>query len=172
MVLVLQHMLIALIRSFRTGQQVFLRAEDPLSHSDAVQDALLQLASVTETRTLRNVIKEVLESVLPKVENVFIYLLDPQSGRLLCEDPPHELLAEGKLSCAEAEQDLHPLHVCISPSSMSLCGKACHAWQLVGRPWFDASKGVWGCLRQEGYIGMRQPHPCRTFVLVAGERSA
>ncbi|XP_018604115.2 cGMP-dependent 3',5'-cyclic phosphodiesterase isoform X2 [Scleropages formosus] len=81
----------------QTGQQVFLRAEDPLSHSDAFQDALLRLASVTETRSLRNVVKEVLETVLPKVENVFVYLLEPQSGHLLCDDPPHELPAEGKL---------------------------------------------------------------------------
>uniref|UniRef100_A0A8D0CLI3 Phosphodiesterase n=1 Tax=Scleropages formosus TaxID=113540 RepID=A0A8D0CLI3_SCLFO len=60
-------------------------------------DALLRLASVTETRSLRNVVKEVLETVLPKVENVFVYLLEPQSGHLLCDDPPHELPAEGKL---------------------------------------------------------------------------
>nr|XP_023648140.1 cGMP-dependent 3',5'-cyclic phosphodiesterase [Paramormyrops kingsleyae] len=79
------------------GQQVFLRGEDPLSHSDAFQDALLRLASITEASSLRDVIKEVLEAVLPKVESVFIYLLDVESGRLLCDNPPHALLAEGKL---------------------------------------------------------------------------
>lgn len=30
-------------------------------------------------------------------ESVFIYLLDVESGRLLCDNPPHALLAEGKL---------------------------------------------------------------------------
>ncbi|XP_048838063.1 cGMP-dependent 3',5'-cyclic phosphodiesterase isoform X1 [Brienomyrus brachyistius] len=79
------------------GQQVFLRGEDPLPHSDAFQDALLRLASITEASSLRDVIKEVLEAVLPKVESVFIYLLDVESGRLLCDNPPHALLAEGKL---------------------------------------------------------------------------
>uniref|UniRef100_A0A3B3QL88 GAF domain-containing protein n=1 Tax=Paramormyrops kingsleyae TaxID=1676925 RepID=A0A3B3QL88_9TELE len=97
MVLTLQHILIALIQFFRRGQQVFLRGEDPLSHSDAFQDALLRLASITEASSLRDVIKEVLEAVLPKVESVFIYLLDVESGRLLCDNPPHALLAEGKL---------------------------------------------------------------------------
>lgn len=37
MVLTLQHILIALIQFFRRGQQVFLRGEEPLSHSDAFQ---------------------------------------------------------------------------------------------------------------------------------------
>ncbi|KAJ8280411.1 hypothetical protein GJAV_G00054240 [Gymnothorax javanicus] len=79
------------------GQQVFLRAEEPSLLSDTFQDALLRLASIIETSSLREVIKDVLEAVLPKVESVFVYLLDVETSRLLCEDPYHELLAEGKL---------------------------------------------------------------------------
>ncbi|XP_006628196.2 cGMP-dependent 3',5'-cyclic phosphodiesterase isoform X1 [Lepisosteus oculatus] len=79
------------------GQQVFLKADEPQPHSDALQDALLSLGSVIETSSLREVIKDVLEVVLPKVESVFIYVLDVETNRLLCEDPPHELPPEGKL---------------------------------------------------------------------------
>ncbi|XP_036392282.1 cGMP-dependent 3',5'-cyclic phosphodiesterase isoform X1 [Megalops cyprinoides] len=86
------------------GQQVFLRAEEPTLLSDTFQDALLRLASIIETSSLRDAIKEVLEAVLPKVESVFVYLLDVQTSRLLCEDPPHELLSEGKLRDVVTQQ--------------------------------------------------------------------
>ncbi|XP_036380143.1 cGMP-dependent 3',5'-cyclic phosphodiesterase-like [Megalops cyprinoides] len=79
------------------GQQVFLRAEEPLLHSDTLQDALLRLASVTDSSSLQDAIRDTLQTLLSKVEGVFVYLLDVESGRLLCEALPHELLTEGKL---------------------------------------------------------------------------
>uniref|UniRef100_A0A3B1IKY3 Uncharacterized protein n=1 Tax=Astyanax mexicanus TaxID=7994 RepID=A0A3B1IKY3_ASTMX len=54
------------------------------------QDALLRLASVVDVNNLRVAIKETLESLLPKVESVFVYLLEEES-QLVCEDPPHEI---------------------------------------------------------------------------------
>ncbi|KAI1893965.1 hypothetical protein AGOR_G00129090 [Albula goreensis] len=69
-----------------------------------MKDALLRLASIIEASSLRQVIKEVLEAVLPKVESVFVYLLDVETSRLLCEDPFHELLSEGKLRDVVTQQ--------------------------------------------------------------------
>ncbi|KAF7699679.1 hypothetical protein HF521_002637 [Silurus meridionalis] len=66
------------------------------THRISVQDALLRLASIVDSSSLRSAIKETLEAVLPKVESVFVYLLDAES-QMRCEDPPHDLQAEGKL---------------------------------------------------------------------------
>ncbi|XP_064206882.1 cGMP-dependent 3',5'-cyclic phosphodiesterase-like isoform X2 [Anguilla rostrata] len=79
------------------GQQVFLRVEEPRSHPDSLQDALLKLASATESGSLRDAIKDALQAVLSKVEDVFIYLLNVESGHLLCESLHHELLTEEKV---------------------------------------------------------------------------
>ncbi|XP_063806664.1 cGMP-dependent 3',5'-cyclic phosphodiesterase [Pseudophryne corroboree] len=79
------------------GQQVFLRAEDsPGPCSEALQDALLTLGSVIDIPRLRDAIKDAVAAVLPKVDHAFIYLLDAD-GRLVCDDPYHELPQEGKL---------------------------------------------------------------------------
>ncbi|XP_060799392.1 cGMP-dependent 3',5'-cyclic phosphodiesterase isoform X3 [Neoarius graeffei] len=78
------------------GQQVFLRTNEPPVSSHAFQDALLRLASIVDAYSLREAIKETLEAVLPKVESVFVYLLEAES-QMRCEDPPHDLHAEGKL---------------------------------------------------------------------------
>ncbi|MEE6507774.1 hypothetical protein FKM82_030624 [Ascaphus truei] len=61
------------------------------------QEALLTLGSVIDIPRLREAIKDAIAAVLPKVDNAFIYLLDAE-GRLMCDDPPHELPQEGKLS--------------------------------------------------------------------------
>lgn len=81
------------------GRQVFLRADEPHALHTSVQDALLRLASVVDVNNLRVAIKETLESLLPRVESVFVYLLEEES-QLVCEDPPHEISpheVEGKL---------------------------------------------------------------------------
>uniref|UniRef100_A0A4W4EA61 Phosphodiesterase 2A n=1 Tax=Electrophorus electricus TaxID=8005 RepID=A0A4W4EA61_ELEEL len=97
MVLFLQHALIALVYFFRRGQQVFLRAEEPpVFPPPSSWDALLRLASIVDANSLRVAIKETLGAVLPKVESVFVYLLEAEC-RMRCEDPPHELCADGKL---------------------------------------------------------------------------
>ncbi|XP_075054440.1 cGMP-dependent 3',5'-cyclic phosphodiesterase isoform X3 [Mixophyes fleayi] len=61
-----------------------------------LQDALLTLGSVIDIPRLREAIKDAIAAVLPKVDNAFIYLLDAE-GRLVCDDPYHELPQEGKL---------------------------------------------------------------------------
>ncbi|MBN3293573.1 PDE2A phosphodiesterase, partial [Polypterus senegalus] len=96
MVLILQHILIAVIQFFRRGQQAFLKADEPPSHSNVLQDALLSLGSVIDASSLREVVQEVLKEVIPKLESVFIYLLDTETGKLFCDNPPHELPPEGK----------------------------------------------------------------------------
>ncbi|KAJ8412607.1 hypothetical protein AAFF_G00129430 [Aldrovandia affinis] len=60
-------------------------------------DALIQLASVTDISSLEDAIRDTVQAVLSKVENVFIFLLDMESGQLLCEALPHELLTEEKI---------------------------------------------------------------------------
>ncbi|XP_051965932.1 cGMP-dependent 3',5'-cyclic phosphodiesterase-like, partial [Xyrauchen texanus] len=60
------------------------------------QDALLQLACIVDVNNLQTTVKDVLRAVLPNVECVFVYLLEAES-RLRCEDPAHEVPAEGKL---------------------------------------------------------------------------
>ncbi|XP_075054437.1 cGMP-dependent 3',5'-cyclic phosphodiesterase isoform X2 [Mixophyes fleayi] len=81
----------------RRGQQVFLKPEDSQALcSEALQDALLTLGSVIDIPRLREAIKDAIAAVLPKVDNAFIYLLDAE-GRLVCDDPYHELPQEGKL---------------------------------------------------------------------------
>ncbi|XP_041440590.1 cGMP-dependent 3',5'-cyclic phosphodiesterase isoform X2 [Xenopus laevis] len=81
----------------RRGQQGFVKAEDsPALCSEALQDALLTLGSIIDIPRLREAIKDAIASVLPKVDNAFIYLLDTE-GRLVCADPPHQLPPEGKL---------------------------------------------------------------------------
>ncbi|XP_051782498.1 cGMP-dependent 3',5'-cyclic phosphodiesterase isoform X1 [Erpetoichthys calabaricus] len=77
------------------GQQAFLKADDPPSHSNVLQDALLSLGSVIDASSLREVVQEVLKEVIPKLESVFIYLLDAETGKLFCDNPPHELPPEG-----------------------------------------------------------------------------
>uniref|UniRef100_A0A8C0IZ12 Phosphodiesterase n=1 Tax=Chelonoidis abingdonii TaxID=106734 RepID=A0A8C0IZ12_CHEAB len=67
------------------------------------QDALLSLGSVIDVACLREVIKDAITSVLPKVEHVYIYLLDGEA-RLTCDDPPHELPPEGKIRDAVLKQ--------------------------------------------------------------------
>uniref|UniRef100_A0A8D2Q7B1 Uncharacterized protein n=1 Tax=Varanus komodoensis TaxID=61221 RepID=A0A8D2Q7B1_VARKO len=70
----------------------------PWAHHLALlsQDALLSLGSIVDASSLREVIKDAIASVLPKVERVYVYLLDGDA-RLTCNDPPHELPQEGKL---------------------------------------------------------------------------
>ncbi|XP_068122668.1 cGMP-dependent 3',5'-cyclic phosphodiesterase isoform X1 [Hyperolius riggenbachi] len=97
MVLILHHILIAVLRFFRRGQQVFLKADEATPGcSEALQDALLTLGSVIDLPHLRTTIKDAIAAVLPKVDNAFIYLLDTE-GRLVCDEPYHELPQEGKL---------------------------------------------------------------------------
>uniref|UniRef100_A0A803JS08 Phosphodiesterase n=1 Tax=Xenopus tropicalis TaxID=8364 RepID=A0A803JS08_XENTR len=67
-----------------------------LAEAMALQDALLTLGSIIDIPRLRDAIRDAIASVLPKVDNAFIYLLDAE-GRLVCDDPPHELPPEGKL---------------------------------------------------------------------------
>ncbi|XP_069496347.1 cGMP-dependent 3',5'-cyclic phosphodiesterase isoform X1 [Ambystoma mexicanum] len=85
------------------GQQVFLKAEEKPARSDALQDALLSLGSVIDVSCIREVIKDVLTAVLPKVDHVYTYLLDGEA-RLMYDDPPHELPHEGKLRDAVLRQ--------------------------------------------------------------------
>ncbi|XP_075775743.1 cGMP-dependent 3',5'-cyclic phosphodiesterase isoform X2 [Pelodiscus sinensis] len=66
-------------------------------------DALLSLGSVIDVTCLREAIKDAIVSVLPKVEHVYLYLLDGEA-RLICEDPLHELPSEGKLRDAVLRQ--------------------------------------------------------------------
>uniref|UniRef100_A0A8C8VPU3 Phosphodiesterase n=1 Tax=Pelusios castaneus TaxID=367368 RepID=A0A8C8VPU3_9SAUR len=123
MVLILHHILSALLRFFRRGQQVFLKAEEtpnrnptfPLTHGFSLlsQDALLSLGSVIDVASLREVIKDAVASVLPKVENVYVYLLDGDA-RLICDDPPHELPPDGKLSGGRGTV----LHLCKNKSQV------------------------------------------------------
>ncbi|XP_072333561.1 cGMP-dependent 3',5'-cyclic phosphodiesterase isoform X5 [Scyliorhinus torazame] len=63
----------------------------------AHENALLELASVIDTLSLRAVIADVLATIIPNVENIFIYLLDVSSNKLLCDNPPHEMSKEGRL---------------------------------------------------------------------------
>ncbi|XP_067889146.1 cGMP-dependent 3',5'-cyclic phosphodiesterase isoform X2 [Heterodontus francisci] len=97
MVLILHHILIALFQSFRRGQQVPVKPEVDPSVSVAVQNALLDLATVIDTLSLRAVVSDVLSTVIPNVENIFIYLLDVSSNKMLCDNPPHEMSKEGRL---------------------------------------------------------------------------
>ncbi|XP_059502836.1 cGMP-dependent 3',5'-cyclic phosphodiesterase isoform X2 [Stegostoma tigrinum] len=79
------------------GQQLNTKPEIDPSSSVAVQNALLDLASVIDTLSLRAVISDVLSTVIPNVENIFIYLLDVASNKMLCDNPPHEMSNEGRL---------------------------------------------------------------------------
>uniref|UniRef100_A0A8B9QYE9 Phosphodiesterase n=1 Tax=Anas platyrhynchos TaxID=8839 RepID=A0A8B9QYE9_ANAPL len=85
------------------GQQVFLKVEDAVPGSEALQDALLSLGAVIDVSSLRDALRDAVLSLLPKVEHLYIYLLDGDT-RLTCDDPPHELPAEGKLRDAVRKQ--------------------------------------------------------------------
>ncbi|XP_077197261.1 cGMP-dependent 3',5'-cyclic phosphodiesterase-like isoform X1 [Paroedura picta] len=86
------------------GQQVFRKAEEEATPgADTLQDALLSLGSVLDVSSLREVVKDAVASVLPKVERVYVYLLD-EEAHLTCNDPPHELPEEGKLRDAVLKQ--------------------------------------------------------------------
>lgn len=92
----LQQVFIALFRFFSSGRQV-LPSEDRRVSSGPLQDVLLQLASVTDSSSLRAAIREALQAVLSEVDSVFVYLYEDDTGRYWCEDPPHELQKEGTL---------------------------------------------------------------------------
>uniref|UniRef100_A0A8C4URT7 Phosphodiesterase n=1 Tax=Falco tinnunculus TaxID=100819 RepID=A0A8C4URT7_FALTI len=66
-------------------------------------DALLSLGAVIDVSCLRDALRHALVSLLPRVEHVYIYLLDGET-RLICDDPPHELPPEGKLRDAVRKQ--------------------------------------------------------------------
>uniref|UniRef100_A0A8C7GTB4 Phosphodiesterase n=1 Tax=Oncorhynchus kisutch TaxID=8019 RepID=A0A8C7GTB4_ONCKI len=79
----LQGVLIALFRFFRGGgRQVFPPVEERGPYSNSVQYALLQLASVTDSSSLQDAIREALQTVFYEVDSVYIYLLDAETGRL------------------------------------------------------------------------------------------
>uniref|UniRef100_A0A8C7GNW3 Phosphodiesterase n=1 Tax=Oncorhynchus kisutch TaxID=8019 RepID=A0A8C7GNW3_ONCKI len=101
----LQGVLIALFRFFRGGgRQVFPPVEERGPYSNSVQYALLQLASVTDSSSLQDAIREALQTVFYEVDSVYIYLLDAETGRLWCEEPPHELPKEGRLRDVVVQQ--------------------------------------------------------------------
>ncbi|KAM6447718.1 cGMP-dependent 3',5'-cyclic phosphodiesterase isoform 1-T1 [Liasis olivaceus] len=85
------------------GQQVFPKAEDAGGAADTLQEALLSFGAVIEISSLREVIKDAIASVLPKVERVFVYLLDGEAC-LTCSDPPHDFPQEGRLRDAVLQQ--------------------------------------------------------------------
>ncbi|XP_068251449.1 LOW QUALITY PROTEIN: cGMP-dependent 3',5'-cyclic phosphodiesterase [Nyctibius grandis] len=99
----LQHLLTALLRFFRRGQQVFLKVEDAAPGSEALQEALLSLGAAIDATGLRDALRHALVTLLPAVEHVYIYLLDGDT-RLSCDDPPHELPPQGKLRDAVRRQ--------------------------------------------------------------------
>uniref|UniRef100_A0A8C8GSM1 Phosphodiesterase n=1 Tax=Oncorhynchus tshawytscha TaxID=74940 RepID=A0A8C8GSM1_ONCTS len=79
----LQGVLIALFRFFRGGgRQVFPPVEERGPYSNSVQYALLQLASVTDSSSLQDAIREALQTVFYEVDSVYVYLLDAETGRL------------------------------------------------------------------------------------------
>ncbi|KAM9498461.1 cGMP-dependent 3',5'-cyclic phosphodiesterase-like [Salvelinus alpinus] len=101
----LRWVLIALFRFFRgAGRQVFPPVEERAAYSNSVQDALLRLASVTDSSSLRDAIRTALQAVLSEVDSVYVYLLDAETGCLWCEEPPHELQKEGKLRDVVVQQ--------------------------------------------------------------------
>ncbi|KAJ8267001.1 hypothetical protein GJAV_G00137090 [Gymnothorax javanicus] len=129
MILTLQQILISLIHIYRRGQQVFLRAEEQRSGTDSLQDAFLKLASVTESSSLQDVVKGTLQAVLSKVEDVFIYFLKVDSGHLLCESLPHELLDEEKVRDVITQQQRVQCDG-LSPSKLKEGEKSCLASPL------------------------------------------
>ncbi|KAM9852776.1 cGMP-dependent 3',5'-cyclic phosphodiesterase [Aulostomus maculatus] len=88
------------------GQQVFLRPEESSAPalttrpsttlSEHLQDVLLQLAAVVDVRSLRIVLRDSVQELIPSTECVCVYTLEGDS-RLLSYDPPHELPQEGKI---------------------------------------------------------------------------
>ncbi|XP_029556575.1 cGMP-dependent 3',5'-cyclic phosphodiesterase-like [Salmo trutta] len=101
----LRWVLIALFRFIRgAGRQVFPPVEERGAYSNSVQDALLRLASVTDSSSLRDAIRKALQAVLSEVDSVYVYLLDAETGCLWCEEPPHELQKEGKLRDVVVQQ--------------------------------------------------------------------
>uniref|UniRef100_A0A4W5P0G0 Phosphodiesterase n=1 Tax=Hucho hucho TaxID=62062 RepID=A0A4W5P0G0_9TELE len=101
----LQGVLIALFRFFRGGgRQVFPPVQERGPYSNSVQYALLQLASVTDSSSLQDAIREALQTVFYEVDSVYVYLLDAEKGRLWCEEPPHELPKEGRLRDVVVQQ--------------------------------------------------------------------
>uniref|UniRef100_A0A673YK20 Phosphodiesterase n=1 Tax=Salmo trutta TaxID=8032 RepID=A0A673YK20_SALTR len=101
----LQGVLIALFRFFRGGgRQVFPPVEERGPYSNSVQYALLQLASVTDSSSLQDAIREALQTVFYEVDSVYVYLLDAETGRLWCEEPPHELPKDGRLRDVVVQQ--------------------------------------------------------------------
>ncbi|XP_048121116.1 cGMP-dependent 3',5'-cyclic phosphodiesterase isoform X2 [Alosa alosa] len=84
--------------SERRGQQLFLTGPTTAAPSpDQLQHALLQLASVIEAHSLHGTVRHALQKTIPRLECVYLYLLDLGTNRLLCDDPKHEVPAEGKL---------------------------------------------------------------------------
>ncbi|XP_064837602.1 cGMP-dependent 3',5'-cyclic phosphodiesterase-like [Oncorhynchus masou masou] len=101
----LRWVLMALFRFFRrAGRQVFPPVEERGAYSNSVQDALLRLASVTDSSSLRDAIRKALQAVLSEVDSAYVYLLDAETGCLWCDEPPHELQKEGKLRNVVVQQ--------------------------------------------------------------------
>ncbi|XP_067084872.1 cGMP-dependent 3',5'-cyclic phosphodiesterase-like isoform X2 [Osmerus mordax] len=100
----LQQVLTALFRFFRGGRQVLPPLEEEGVHSDALQDALLRLASVADSASLRDAIRESLLGVLSRPGHVYVYLAEAESGCFWCENPPHELQKEGRFRDVVVQQ--------------------------------------------------------------------
>lgn len=83
---------------------MFLPVEENGAYSDSLQDAFLQLASVTDSSSLRDTIRAALQGVLSDVDCVYVYLVETDTERFWCEDPPHELPHEGRFRDVVVEQ--------------------------------------------------------------------
>ncbi|XP_054254804.1 cGMP-dependent 3',5'-cyclic phosphodiesterase [Indicator indicator] len=66
-------------------------------------DALLSLGAVLDVASLRDTLHQALLSLLPSVEQLFLYLREEDS-RLLCAAPPHELPPHGTIRDAVCRQ--------------------------------------------------------------------
>ncbi|XP_053935264.1 cGMP-dependent 3',5'-cyclic phosphodiesterase [Cuculus canorus] len=90
------------------GPQVFLRGGEGGrggggGGAEALQEALLALGAALDAGGLRDALRRGLEGLLPRLEQLHLYLLDGDT-RLSCHDPPHELPQHGKLRDAVRRQ--------------------------------------------------------------------
>uniref|UniRef100_A0A6Q2YZD4 Phosphodiesterase n=1 Tax=Esox lucius TaxID=8010 RepID=A0A6Q2YZD4_ESOLU len=94
----LQQIVVSLFRFFRGGERkVFPPVEESGAYSHCLQGVLLRLASVTDSSSLRDAIREAFHAVCSDVDSTYVYLLDEDTGHFWCEDPPHELQKEGRI---------------------------------------------------------------------------
>ncbi|XP_030637054.1 cGMP-dependent 3',5'-cyclic phosphodiesterase [Chanos chanos] len=129
--MVLVQILFEVFHFLRGGQLLYRQLQNRKATPSSLQDALLCLASVTDSASLQDAIQSAVRTVLTDVVSAYLYQLDVETGCMACEAPFHELITEGKLR-ADVQQGKRVVCDGLPPSELQEEQKETLAQPLQG----------------------------------------